>query len=155
MARALREGDTAHIMAYSRLLDDLIYTTRHGAGFILRRFGRVVPGGVYFVNPDDPLVDFTFPKEDHPQANDEALLAMTEQELRRWAAKPETCAVALAVETVRDGGRVMAIQAETRGEVAIVHCPLRQKLWWWVLGEAKEGEGLIVERFFENDCRGR
>jgi len=151
-------------MPHSDLLDELIYTTRHGAGFMLRRFGRVVPGGVYFVNADDPLVDFCFPKEDHPKASDGELFARAEEELRRWAAKPETCAIAMVTEVVIDGRRVMKMQAETRSapgtgaptrpgsnaparECVIRHWPLRRKLWWWVLGEAEEGERLIVERF--------
>ena len=135
-------------MPKSELLESLIHTTLQGAGFILRRYGRVLPGGVYFVNEDDPLVDFYFPKEDHPKAPDAELLPLTEAELRRWAKRPETCAVALAVEVEVGGGRVMALQAETRRELVVLHVPLRKKLWWWVLGEAEEAEGLVVERFF-------
>jgi len=141
----------------SALLDDLIYSTHHGAGFILRRFGRVVPGGVYFVNADDPRMDYCFPKEDHPRATDEELFGMVEAELRRWAGREETCAIAMVTERACDpstalgaygGQRVMVMQAETRGEMKVLHCPLRRRLWWWVLGEAEEGEGLVVERFF-------
>lgn len=142
-------------MPHSALLDDLIYSAHHGAGFILRRFGRVVPGGIYFVDADDPRMDFCFPKEDHPRATDEEVFALVEAELRRWAARPQTCGVAMVAEILRDGQRVMALQAETGDELALVHAPLRRKLWWWVLGEAEVGEGLIVPRFFENDCRGR
>ncbi len=148
-------------MADSQLLDDLIYSTHHGAGFILRRLGRVVPGGIYFVNPDDPLMDFCFPKEDHPRASDEEVFAMVEAELRAWAARPETCAIAMVTEVAIEGQRVMKMQAETRHasgtdaptrECVVMHCPLQRKLWWRVLGEAAEGEGLIVERFFGEDA---
>lgn len=132
----------------SDLLESLIYTTRQGAGFILRRFGRVLPGGVYFVNPDDPKVDFCFPREEHPRASDEELFALTEATLRRWAGRPETCAIALVTETIIEGRRVMKMQAETREECVVMHFPLRRKLWWWVLGEAEEGEGLVVATFF-------
>lgn len=160
-------------MPQRELLDSLIHTTRHGAGFILRRLGRVVPGGVYFVNEADPLVDFYFPKEDHPKAADEELFAMVEAELRKWAARAETCGVALVTEIARDGRRVMAMQAETRTgaptrrdapthpeaptrpealtrEVVLLHYPLRRKLWWWNLGEAEEVEELLVPRFFSS-----
>jgi hypothetical protein len=137
-------------MPHSDLMNDLIYSTHHGAGFILRRYGRIVPGGVYFVDPDDPRMDFCFPKEDHPRASDDEAFALAEAELRRWAARPETCAIAMVTEGLRDGQRVLAMQAETRDECVIMHCPLRRKLWWRVLGEAEVGEGLVVERFFHD-----
>jgi hypothetical protein len=148
-------------MPHSALLDDLIYSAHQGAGFILRRCGRVVPGGIYFVDADDPRMDFCFPKEDHPRASDEEVLALVEAELRRWAARPQTCAIAMVTEIVRDpatalrasgGQRVMALQAETRGELVVMHVPLRRKLWWWTLGEPEVVEGLIVPRFFGEDA---
>jgi hypothetical protein len=128
-------------MPYSELLDSLIHTARHGAGFILSRYQRVVPSAVQFIHEDDPRVYHCFPLEEHPRATTEELLALTEAWLRDRAARPETCALALVTEVQRDDQRLMVLQAETRREAVLLHYPLRKKWLGWTLGEAEEVEG--------------
>lgn len=147
----------------SALLESLLYTTRQGAGFILRRLHRIPPAAVYLTNPADPLVDFYFPQEDHPRAADEELLALVREAMREVAARPDTCAIAIATEIVRDpstalrasgGQRFMAIQAETRDEIVVLHYPIRKRWLGWTFGEAEEAEGLVTERFLQEKPRG-
>jgi hypothetical protein len=142
---------------HSALLESLLYTTRQGAGFILRRLGRIPPAAVYLTNPADPLVDFYFPEEERPGADDEELLALVRGAMREVAARPDTCAIAVATEIVRDGQRVMAIQAETRApgtgaptrEVVVLHYPIRKRWLGLTFGEPEEAEGLVTERFLQ------
>ena len=133
-------------MPHSELLDSLIHTARHGAGFVLGHYRRIVPSAVQFINEDDPRVYLCFPLEDHPRATVEEMLALTEEWLRDRAARPETCALALVTEVQRDGQRLMALQAETRCEAVLLHYPLRKKLLGWTFGEPQEAEGELPGR---------
>jgi hypothetical protein len=130
----------------TELLESLIHSTRHAAGFVLRRMRRVPPAGLYFKNPEDPLMDFYFPREDHPKASEEEMRGLVEAQLRRWASWPETCAVALVMEISVDGQRMMAVQAETRTRAVVLHYPIERRWWGLKLGEATEAEGLLMER---------
>jgi hypothetical protein len=99
-------------------------------------------------------VDFYFPKEDAPRATDDELMALVQEAMREVAARPETCAIAVATEIARDGQRFMAVQAETRQEAVVLHFPLRRRLWWRVLGESEQVEGLLAQRLFAGEPHG-
>jgi hypothetical protein len=122
-------------MPYSKLLDSLIHTARHGAGFVLRRHRRLVPSGIQFVHEADPRVYFCFPLDDHPRASVEELQALTEAWLRERAQRPETCALARVTEVERDGQRLMILHAETRQEAVLLRYPIRKKLLGLTLGK--------------------
>ena len=136
-------------------MDALIYSTRHAAGFVLRHLRRIPPAGLYFFNADDPRMDYYYPQEDHPRASDEQLRGLVEDRLRRRAARPETCALALITETVVEGQRVMAVQAETRSQALLLHFPIRKTWLGLKLGEPQPAVGLLKERFLPVEENGR
>lgn len=138
-------------MTGSQILESLIYSTRHAASFVLRRMRRVPPAGLYFVNAEEPRMDYYFPREDDRAASEQELRRLVEEKVRRWAARPETCAVAFVTEILVDGQRVMAVQAETRTQVVVLHYPIRKTWLGWKLGEAREAEGLLVARLLDGD----
>ena len=130
----------------SELLESLIYSTRHAAGFVLKRYQRVLPFCVQFAPADDPKVDFYFPREAQPKAPFEEQLALAEARARRFAQKPETCALAFVTEMLEGEHRVMVVQAETRAEARRLHYPIRKTWLGWATSEPREAEGLIVGR---------
>lgn len=135
----------------SELLESLIYSTHHAAGFILRRMRRVPPAGLYFKNSADPLMDYYFPREDQAKASDEELRGLVVEKLQRWAARPDTCAIAFATEVVVDGQRMMALQAETRTEVIVLHYPIRKTWLGLKLGAPQKVDELLVNRLLSQD----
>lgn len=98
-------------MPHSKLLDSLIFTTQYSAGFVLRRYRRIVPAAVHFVHEDDPHVHFCFPLEGHPQASSEAHQALAEEWLRDRA---------------------------TRHEAVRPRYPIQKRLLGWSLGKPEE-----------------
>jgi hypothetical protein len=133
-------------MTESELLESLIYSTRHAAGFVLKRYRRVLPFCVQFAPAEDPLVDFYFPREAQPEASFEEQYALAEAKARRFALKPETCALSLVTEVIQGEQRVMVVQAETRTLARLLHYPIRKTWLGWTTGEPREAEGLLVGR---------
>ena len=133
-------------MTQDELLESLIYSTCHAAGFVLKRYQRVLPFCVQFAPAEDPKVDFYFPREAHPKAPFEEQLALAETRARRFAQKPETCALALVTEVREGEQRVMVVQAETRTEARLLHYPIRKTWLGWTTGAAHDVDGLLLGR---------
>lgn len=133
-------------MTPEALMEELLYSTHHAAGFVLKRYGRVLPFCVQFAPAEDPLLDFYFPREAHPEAPFEEQLVLAETRARRFAGKPETCALSFVTETGEGERRVMVVQAETRTEARLVHYPIRKTWLGWTTGRPQEAEGLLVAR---------
>lgn len=128
------------------LLDSLIYSTRYAAGFVLKRYGRVLPFCVQFAPAEDPRVDFYFPREAQPRAPFEEQYTLAEARARRFAQKAETCALSFVTEITVDEQRYLVIQAETRSEVRQLRYPLRKTWLGWKLDKPEPQDGLLLGR---------
>jgi hypothetical protein len=133
-------------MQQEELLQSLIHSTHHSAGFVLKRHQRVLPFCVQFFNADDPRVDFYSPHEAQPEASFEEQFALAEARARRFAERAETCALAFVTEVTEGEQRFMLLQAETRTQVRVLRYPLRKNWLGWTIGKPEEIEGLVVER---------
>ena len=133
-------------MTDPELLESLIYSTHHAAGFVLKRYGRVLPFCVQFAPADDPKVDFYFPREAQPKASFEEQYVLAEARARRFALKPETSALSFVTEVQEGEQRFMVVQAETRTEARVLRYPLRKAWLGWTTGKAEEAGGLLVGR---------
>ncbi|MGE5532013.1 MAG: hypothetical protein ACM3VW_07870 [Bacteroidota bacterium] len=138
----------ANDMTDSELLESLIHSTFHSAGFVLKSHRRVLPFCVQFYNAEDPHVDFYSPHEPQPQASFEEQFAVAEAKARKYAERPETCALALVTEVSEGEQRFMIMQADTRTAVRVLRYPLRKTWLGWTIGKAEETRGLVVERLF-------
>jgi len=142
-------------MTREALIDILIYNARHAASFVLKRYRCVLPFCVQFAPLDDPKVDFYFPREAQPQAAFEEQSALAEARARRFALKPETCALAFVTERLVGEQRLMVVQAETWGEARLLHYPVRKTWLGWTTGEPHEAEGLLLGRLLGDEAAGR
>ena len=131
----------------TELIESLIYSTQHAAGFVLRRHRRVLPFCVQFAPAEDPLVDFYFPREAQPQASFEEQFALAEARARRFAALSDTCALAFVTEVTQGKQRFMLIQAETRTLAQVLRYPIRKTWLGLATGKAEEAEGFVVGPF--------
>lgn len=130
----------------TELLQSLIHSTEHSAGFVLKSHRRVLPFCVQFYKADDPHVDFYSPHEPQPQASFEEQLAMAEARARKYAERPETCALALVSEISEGEQRFMIMQAETRTAWRVLRYPVRKTWLGWTMGKAEETAELVVGR---------
>jgi hypothetical protein len=133
-------------MTDSEILESLIHSTQHSAGFVLKSHRQVLPFCVQFFNADDPHVDFYSPHEPQPEASFEEQFALAEARARKYAQRPETCALALVTEVAEGEQRYMVMQAETRTQVRVLRYPLRKTWLGWTMGKAEERLELLVPR---------
>jgi hypothetical protein len=134
-------------------MDKLMYVAAESGKGILKKTGRVFPFGIS-LNTDGENVRSYYPRDEHPSASWEQLMAYVEAEMRNRAQQPAIGGIAMVTELESGTERGMSVHAETNEQLSAAIYPFRKRLIGWHFYETQHGAESIFSSVYDANAAG-